>query len=105
MGIDRELQDSQQEFEMSEQKRVEDEMVAATIRESEGDVQSIENEILASVMHQSAQDSPGIAEYPAAVVSVMLMGFPPEKVVQAYDLVGDNEEMMIQYLMQNLPLH
>lgn len=41
-------------------------------------------------------------QYPESVYAVMSMGFPLEKCIQAYNLVGDNPEGILQYCCQNL---
>jgi len=41
-------------------------------------------------------------EYPESVYAVMSMGFPLEKCIQAYHLVGDNPEGMLQLFCQSL---
>jgi len=41
-------------------------------------------------------------QYPESVYAVMSMGFPLEKCIQAYHLVGDNPEGILQYCCQTL---
>merc|ERR1719456_1157794 len=41
-------------------------------------------------------------QYPESVYAVMSMGFPLEKCIQAYHLVGDNPEGILAYCCQTL---
>jgi hypothetical protein len=80
--VDRELLDSQEEWESAEQRRA-------------------ENEILNSIMQQSAEEAPEV-EYPASVYSVMSMGIPLEKCIKAYHLVGDDPDAILELCLQSL---
>mmetsp|Transcript_113198 Transcript_113198/g.283381 ORF Transcript_113198/g.283381 Transcript_113198/m.283381 type:complete len:370 (-) Transcript_113198:141-1250(-) len=65
---------------------------------------------------ENAQDMPGASsssanegdrdtrefQYPESVYAVMSMGFPLEKCIQAYHLVGDNPEGILAYCCQTL---
>jgi OTU domain-containing protein 5 len=95
------VQDSIREFDQQEQMRVEDAVVAAVVEQSRIDIDPIdpEEEMVREIMHQSAKEAP---QYPASVFSAMSSGFSFEQCVQAYELVGDSEDDILQYLYQNL---
>jgi len=131
--MDMALQDSRAEWEKSERKRMEEEVVDAILQQS---VLEEEQKQLTLAMKESKEDVihnrpefaalygmvtpaepvPGASsssayeekrdsrefQYPESVYVVMSMGFPLEKCIQAYHLVGDNPEGILQFCCQTL---
>ncbi len=44
-----------------------------------------------------------VDEYPQSVQELIMNGFPPSKVVRAYELIGDNFDDLLAFLMQSAP--
>lgn len=80
--FDRELEDSKKGWLEEEQRRIENEMVNSIMQESAEEVQK--------------------NQYPESVYKVMSMGIPLEKCAKAYDLVGDDENAILDFCLQNL---
>jgi hypothetical protein len=135
--MDRALEDSRGEWDRSERKRMDEEVVDAILQQS---VLEEEQKQLSLAMKESkemtmhnrpeyaalygminpnpetAQDMPGASsssanerdrdsrefQYPESVYAVMSMGFPLEKCIQAYHLVGDNPEGILAFCCQTL---
>jgi len=126
--MDRVLEDSRAEWERSERKRMDEEVVDAILQQS---VMEEEQKQLSLAMQESkdtnpemaawygmgmiAQDLPAGAssssatdrdsrefQYPESVYNVMSMGFPLEKCIQAYHLVGDNPEGILAFCCQTI---
>lgn len=129
--MDKALQDSRNEWEKSERKRMEEDVVDAILQQS---VLEEEQKQLTLAMKESKEEvirsSPDFAtlygmvtsdvvqgasssshdekrdsrdfQYPESVYAVMSMGFPLEKCIQAYHLVGDNPEGILQFCCQTL---
>lgn len=130
--MDMALQDSRTEWEKSERKRMEEEVVDAILqqsvleeeqkqmtlamKESKEEVIQTQPDFAAlygmvnsdmvqgassSSAHDDKRDSRDF-QYPESVYAVMSMGFPLEKCIQAYHLVGDNPEGILQFCCQTL---
>jgi OTU domain-containing protein 5 len=138
--MDQTLEKSRAEWEKSERKRMDEEVVDAILQQS---VMEEEQKQLAVAMKESkemimqnkpeygslygliapeagmmhAENMPGASsssanerdnrdtreyQYPESVYAVMSMGFPLEKCIQAYHLVGDNPEGILAYCCQTL---
>jgi len=55
-----------------------------------------------SANEQDDRGDAGEYQYPESVYGVMSMGFPLEKCIQAYHLVGDNPEGILAYCCQTI---
>merc|ERR1719422_2456242 len=135
--MDRALADSRAEWERSERKRMDEEVVDAILHQS---VLEEEQKQLSLAMKESTEmimknkvdyaaqfgmithardgvhDMPGVSsssanehdmdsreyQYPESVYAVMSMGFPLEKCIRGYHLVGDNPEGIMAFCCQNL---
>mmetsp|Transcript_90277 Transcript_90277/g.162790 ORF Transcript_90277/g.162790 Transcript_90277/m.162790 type:complete len:367 (-) Transcript_90277:123-1223(-) len=132
--MDKTLANSRAEWEKSERKRMDEEVVDAILqqsvleeeqkqlmiamKESKDDVIHNKPEFAAlygmvanGAVVPSASSSSGNEQdlrdsrefqYPESVYGVMSMGFPLEKCIQAYHLVGDNPEGILQYCCQTI---
>lgn len=135
--MDRALEDSRTEWDRSERKRMDEEVVDAILQQSvleeeqkqlsmalkESKEMVTHNRpdyaalygIIAPSSPDAGQDVPGASsssvnddrdsreyQYPESVYAVMSMGFPLEKCVQAYHLVGDNPEGILAFCCQTL---
>lgn len=119
--MDKALDDSKAEWERAERKRMDDEVVETILQQS---VIEEEQKQLSLAMKESkalnfaafagaaASSSAGADsenrpdskeyQYPESVYAVMSMGFPLDRCIQAYHLVGDNPEGILAFCCQNL---
>lgn len=121
--MDRALADSKVDWERTERKRMDEEVVDAILQQS---VVEEEQKQLSLAMQESKEMAPGYAalfgmvkgassssgndefadsgdvQFPESVYAVMSMGFPLEKCIKAYHLVGDNPEGILQFCCQTL---
>lgn len=125
--MDRALEDSRAEWEKIERKRMDEEVVDAILEQSvieeehkqlslamkaskeaafwpmnmEGVAQGVPAASSSSANNAEHRDSREF-QYPESVYAVMSMGFPLEKCIQAYHLVGDSAEGILAYCCQTL---
>ncbi|CAJ1328118.1 unnamed protein product [Effrenium voratum] len=129
--MDSALQDSRADWEKSERKRMEEEVVDAILQQSvleeeqkqlsmamkESKDEVIESRPDFAALYGLAVNSDAVQgsssssaqerdsrefQYPESVYAVMSMGFPLERCIQAYHLVGDNPEGILQFCCQSL---
>jgi len=126
--MDRALEDSRAEYDRAERKRMDEEVLGTILEQSK---EEEEHKQLSKAIEESkdmlyqgmddlyypaqggvpaASSSSATEEnrdskefqYPESVYAVMSMGFPLEKCIQAYHLVGDNPEGILAYCCQTL---
>merc|ERR1719203_136796 len=131
--MDRALEDSRTDWERSERRRMDEEVVDAMLQQS---VLEEEQKQLSLAMQESkgmilsnadfgaqyglfenargVEDAPGVSsssandmdirefQYPESVYAVMSMGFPLERCIQAFHLVGDSPEGILAFCCQAL---
>lgn len=130
--MDRALESSRAEWERSEQKRMDEEVVDSILQQSVLEeeqkqlslaMKESKEMIMSNKMGYAAQfgmitnaHDGGVSsssanqqdmdsqeyQYPESVYAVMSMGFPLEKCIQAYHLVGDNPEGILAFCCQTL---
>merc|ERR1740123_1066142 len=129
--MDRALEDSRTDWERSERRRMDEEVVDSILQQSvlEEEQKQLslamkeskemimsnkmdyaqfgmitntrEGGVSSSSANEQDMDSQEF-QYPESVFAVMSMGFPLEKCIQAYHLVGDNPEGILAFCCQTL---
>lgn len=129
--MDETLERSRQEWEKAQLKRVDEEVVNAMLKQSVLEEEQREETQMAAALQESqrccnvgdpaavygavgAENLPGSSSlakdassseefmYPESVYAVMSMGFPLDKCIQAYQLLGDDADGILSYACQSL---